>query len=129
MAKKILLADDDPDVLEDLSVLFEDEGLEIVTARNGEEALEKIRAENPSLIILDLLMPRIDGFTVLKVLREEEWRDRASIPVIVLTSIREEISQRRYLLETGARMQPAAYVEKPYEHEQLLELVKSFVSD
>lgn len=127
MPGKILLADDDPDVVEDLSLLFEDEGYSIITARNGEEALEKIRSEVPDLVILDLLMPRVDGFTVLKTLSEESWRDRAAMPVVVLTSIREEISQRRYELETGERMRPAAYVEKPYDHEQLLELIVSLM--
>lgn len=127
MTGKILIADDDPDVVEDLSLLLEDEGFEVSSARNGEEALAGMESDHPDLVILDLLMPRVDGFTVLKTIHEEERRDLASIPIVVLTSIREEVSQRRYELETGERMRPAAYVEKPYDHDQLLELVRSLM--
>jgi CheY-like chemotaxis protein len=127
MSEKILIADDDPDVVEDLTILFEEEGFEIVTARDGAEALEKIRAFNPKVVILDLLMPRVDGFAVFNMLRDPGWAEWSRIPVIVLTSVREEISQRRYQLETGLRMDYAAYVEKPYDHEQLLQIVKSLI--
>ncbi len=127
MAGKILIADDDPDVVEDLSILFEDEGYEIVVAGDGSEALEKIKLENPDLIILDLLMPRVDGFAVFNMLKDPRWERWSGIPVVVLTSVREEVSQRRYELETGMRMDYDAYIEKPYDHEELLELVKKLI--
>ncbi len=128
MAKLILIADDDPDVVEDLSYLLEEEGFETASAGDGNEALEKIRELRPALLILDLLMPRVDGFTVIKTLRGPGWEELASLPVMVLTSIREEISQRRYELETGERMSFAAYLEKPYDHEELLERVRGLVA-
>jgi CheY-like chemotaxis protein len=128
MGSLVLIADDDPDVVEDLGYLLEENGYETASASNGEEALEKIRELRPALVILDLLMPKVDGFAVLKKLREPEWEEFASLPVVVLTSIREEISQRRYQLETGEQMRFSIYLEKPYDHDELLEVVKKLVS-
>ncbi|NPV60049.1 MAG: response regulator [Actinobacteria bacterium] len=109
MAKKILLADDDPDVIDVVSMILEEEGYEIVTAKDGSEALEKIKLENPDLVILDLLMPHVDGFAVMDMLRDPRYERWSGIPVVVLTSVREEVSRRRYELETGRSMEYAAY--------------------
>jgi two-component system alkaline phosphatase synthesis response regulator PhoP len=128
MAKKILLADDDPDVIEVVSILLEDEGYEIVTAKDGAEALEKIKSQDPDLVILDLLMPRVDGFAVFSKLREPEYASWSGLPVIVLTSVREEVSRRRYELEAGQRMDYAAYLEKPADPDLLLETVSSLLA-
>lgn len=128
MQKKILLADDDPDVVEVVSILLEDEGYEVVTARDGAEALEKIKLENPDLIILDLLMPRVDGFAVFDMLRDPRYERWSRIPVVILTSVREEVSNRRYELETGRKMDYAAYLEKPADRDLLLETISRFVS-
>lgn len=128
MQKKILLADDDPDVVEVVSMLLEDEGYEIVTAKDGAEALEKIKLENPDLIILDLLMPHVDGFAVFDMLRDPRYERWSRIPVVILTSVREEVSNRRYELETGRKMDYAAYLEKPADPEVLLETVSKLLS-
>lgn len=120
MQKKILLADDDPDVVEVVSMLLEDEGYEVVTAKDGAEALEKIKLENPDLIILDLLMPHVDGFAVFDMLRDPRYERWSKIPVVILTSVREEVSNRRYELETGRKMDYAAYLEKPADPDELL---------
>jgi CheY-like chemotaxis protein len=128
MGSRILLADDDPDVIEVLSILLEDEGYDIVTARDGAEALEKIRSEDPELVVLDLLMPRVDGFAVFNTLQEPAYERWSKMPVIVLTSVREEVSRRRYQLETGKEMGYAAYLEKPADPDELLETVSSLLS-
>ena len=128
MNKRILLADDDPDVIEVVSMLLEDEGYEIITAKDGEEALARIEGENPDLVILDLLMPRVDGFAVINTLREPRYERWSGIPVIVLTSVREEVSRRRYELETGRSMEYAAYLEKPADPDELLDTVSSLLS-
>jgi len=129
MAKKILVADDDPDIIEELSMLLEDEGYEVVAAKDGAEALEKIKEENPDLVILDLLMPRIDGFGVFNRLREPEYEPWSRIPIIVLTSVREEVSNRRCELETGEPLRCSAYLEKPAEYDQLLAAIASLVGE
>ncbi|WP_192843165.1 response regulator [Aureimonas sp. AU12] len=80
----ILAVDDDEDALQRTATMLERENLNVVTALNGEEALERVALERPGLILLDLVMPVMDGFGFLHALRSrEEWRD---IPVIVLTS-------------------------------------------
>jgi CheY-like chemotaxis protein len=128
LARKILLADDDPDVIEVVSIILEDEGYEIVTAKDGGEALEKIKSQEPDLVILDLLMPKVDGFAVFTALRDPAYERWSKVPVIVLTSVREEVSKRRYELETGRSMDYAAYLEKPADPDQLLETVSSLLS-
>jgi two-component system response regulator VicR len=127
MSKKILMADDDPEVVDVISILLEDEGYEMITAKDGGEALNKIKAENPDLIILDLLMPRVDGFAVFKMLQDPENERWSGIPVVVLTSVRKEVSNRRYELETGRQMNYQAYLEKPPDHDELLATVASLV--
>ena len=127
MGRKILLADDDPDVVDVVSIILEDEGYEVVMARDGAEALEKIRSEGPDLVILDLLMPRVDGFAVFNTLREPAYERWSQLPVVVLTSVREEVSKRRYELELGKSMGYAAYLEKPVEPEELLETISSLL--
>lgn len=129
MERKILLADDDPDVIEVVSMLLEDEGYDIVAAKDGAEALEMIKEENPDLVILDLLMPRVDGFAVFSKLREPEYERWSKIPIIVLTSVREEVSKRRYELETGEKMEYQAYLEKPADPDELLETVSSLLGN
>jgi len=127
MPEKILLADDDPDIVEVISMLLEDEGYELVVAKDGAEALEKIKLENPDLIILDLLMPHVDGFEVFNMLRDERYERWSKIPVIILTSVREEVSNRRYELETGVKMNYASYMEKPVEPDELLDTIASLI--
>lgn len=124
-----MLADDDPDVIEVVSILLEDEGYEVITAANGMEALELMQAERPDLVILDLLMPRLDGFGVFGALQDPANRAWSGMPVVVLTSVREEVSKRRFELETGGRMGYSAYLEKPVEPDLLLETVSSLLSD
>ncbi len=127
MGGKILLADDDPDVIDVVSMILEEEGYEIVTAKDGSEALEKIKLENPDLIILDLLMPHVDGFAVIDMLRDPRYERWSGIPVVILTSVREEVSRRRYELETGRPMEYAAYLDKPADPDQLLETVATLL--
>ncbi|WP_287154692.1 response regulator [Candidatus Solincola tengchongensis] len=124
MAAKILVIDDDPDIVDALFVLLEGEGYEVYSASDGEEGLARIRELNPDLIILDLLMPRLDGYGVCKTLQDPRWAKWKEIPIIVLTSVREEASQRRYELETGVRMDVDDYIEKPIDPDVVLDRVR-----
>ena len=127
MGKEVLIVDDDPDMLEEISMLLEDEGYDIETAKDGEEALEKIRLENPALVILDLLMPHTDGFTVIDMLQDHHFEHPPGIPVIVLTSVREEVSNRRFEMKTGHHMSYNAYFEKPADYDELLHTIHSLI--
>jgi CheY-like chemotaxis protein len=120
MAQKILVVDDDPDIIEAVTMILEARGFTTVKARNGVEGLEKIKSEKPELVILDLLMPKMDGFTMFKTLQESKWSEYKDIPVLILTSVREDASRRRYELETGKELSADDYLEKPFAPEILL---------
>jgi DNA-binding response OmpR family regulator len=123
MKEKILLVDDDPDILDALSMILQSQGYQVVTARDGVEALASLRGEMPALMILDLLMPKMDGFAVCKELQDPRWAKYRNIPILILTSVREEASRRRYELETGLELDVDDYVEKPVSPDILLERV------
>ena len=123
MGKKILVVDDDPDILEALTMILESRGYQVVTAQDGVEGLANLKAEKPDLMILDLLMPKMDGFAVCKELQDPRWAKYRDIPILILTSVREEASRRRYELETGLELDVDDYVEKPISPDILLERV------
>ncbi len=123
MREKILVVDDDPDILEALTMILESQGYQVVTAQDGVEGLANLKAEKPDLMILDLLMPKMDGFAVCKELQDPRWAKYRVIPILILTSVREEASRRRYELETGLELDVDDYVEKPISPDVLLERV------
>ena len=127
MAEKILVVDDDPDILAALTMILQSQEYEVVTARNGLEALARLEAAKPHLMILDLLMPKMDGFAVCKALQEPKWSGYRDMPVLVLTSVREEASRRRYELETGQQLGVDDYIEKPFSPDVLLERVAKLI--
>ena len=127
MKAKILLVDDDPDILEALTIILEAQGYGVVTAKDGIEGLANLKAEKPDLLILDLLMPKMDGFAVCKELQDPRWSKFKNIPILILTSVREEASRRRYELETGLELNVDDYVEKPVSPEVLLQRVEKLV--
>ena len=123
MQEKILIVDDDPDILDALTIILEARGYEVVMAKDGVEGLANLKAEKPDLMILDLLMPKMDGFAVCKELQDPRWSEYRDIPILILTSVREEASRRRYELETGRELDVNDYVEKPFAPDVLLERV------
>jgi len=127
LAEKILLVDDDPDMLGALTLIFESRGYQVVSARDGMEGLVSLKAERPDLMILDLLMPKMDGFAVLKELHNPNWAEFTNIPILILTSVREEASRRRYELETGLELRADDYIEKPISPNALLKRVEQLI--
>ncbi len=95
MSAKILVVDDEPDILEAIGIVLEAQGYEVVTARDGIEGLEKLKEEKPDMMILDLLMPRMDGFEVCKELKDPRRAKYAHVPIIILSSIKEAARRRR----------------------------------
>lgn len=119
-ASKVLVVDDDPDILEALAEILEGEGFEILHARNGVEALGCLASDTPDLILLDLMMPVMDGWEFAEHLhRQDEW---ARIPVIVLSADRNVGGKARELGALG-------YLAKPFELSELLSLVQGSLSD
>ncbi|MBW1895847.1 MAG: response regulator [Deltaproteobacteria bacterium] len=124
---KILVVDDDPDMREALQMILESGGYTVVTGEDGEECLLKLKEEQPDLLILDLLMPKMDGFEVCKALKDPRYAKYARVPIIILSSVQEGVSQRRYELETGLQLDVDDYVEKPIEGSVLLERVGKII--
>jgi len=127
MQEKILVIDDDPDILDALAMILQSQGYQVVTARDGVEGLANLKAEKPDLMILDLLMPKMDGFAVCKELQDPRWSKYKDIPILILTSVREEASRRRYELETGLELDVDDYVEKPVSPDILLKRVGKLI--
>lgn len=120
---KILVVDDDPDIIEAVTTILESQGFTVVTARDGDEGLIKLKAEKPQLMVLDLLMPKKDGFAVIKELKDPRWSKYSAMPILVLTSVREEAARRRYELETGLELGVDDYLEKPIDPGMLLDRI------
>jgi len=124
----ILVVDDDPDIIKATTRVLESQGYRVIAALNGEECLEKIREEKPDLIILDLLMPKLDGFGVCRELRDNgKYTEYSDIPILIATAVREDASRRRYELETGVDLDVDGYLEKPIRPLDLLHRVEKLL--
>ena len=121
--EKVLVVDDDPDIRDVLTLILESEGYQVIIARDGVECIDRLKKEKPDLMILDLLMPKMDGFAVHKELQNTRWSRYKDMPILILTSVREEASCRRYQLETGQVFSFDCYIEKPISPEVLIETV------
>ncbi len=120
-SKKILVVDDEPDVNSLLTLILKTQGYEVISAADGQEALEKARAEDPDLILLDVMLPKMDGYKVARMLKFDE--KYSHIPIVMLTAkIQEKYKQMG--LETGASM----YITKPFEPSDIIEKVKQFLA-
>jgi DNA-binding response OmpR family regulator len=113
MSKKILVVDDEDDILHFLELVLREKGYDVATASGGHEALTKAQLEQPNLILLDIMMPQMDGWEVLKLLRVDE--ETADIPVAML-SARTEAKDRVQGLQEGA----IDYICKPFSLQDLL---------
>ncbi len=123
---KILVVDDDPDIIEAITTVLESvEEYDVTTARDGLECMDALKSEVPDLLILDLLMPRMDGFAVVRTMRDKPRYRK--LRIMILTSVREDASYRRYQLETGLRMDVQDYIEKPVPPAELLRRVANLL--
>ncbi len=121
----ILITDDDPDILENLTTILGTRPYRLATARDGKQCLALIKQEQPDLLILDLLMPRLDGWGVIRELRSDP--QYARLPIMVLTTVVEDASRRRYELEVGMAMDVQDYVQKPAKPTDLLQHVEKLL--
>jgi two-component system alkaline phosphatase synthesis response regulator PhoP len=117
MPKKILAVDDERHIVRLVEVNLQRAGYEVVTAYDGREALEKVKSENPDLIVLDVMMPYMDGFEVLKNLKQDPVT--AEIPVIMLTAKAQDADVFR-----GWQSGVDCYLTKPFNPMELLTFVK-----
>ncbi|MBL8064461.1 MAG: response regulator [Chthonomonadaceae bacterium] len=117
MPLKILVCDDERHIVRLIQVNLEKQGWQVVTAYDGKEGLEKVRSEKPDLCVLDVMMPYMDGFEVLKAIRREPETD--SLPVIMLTAK----AQDKDVFE-GYHYGADMYLTKPFNPAELVSFVK-----
>lgn len=118
MSLKILVADDEPEVLEIMAKKIAHHGFDVVSALDGLEAWEKIQSESPDIILLDLNMPKMNGFEVLKALRDHPSPDKWQ-PVIIV-SARGELED----IQTGLSMEAEHYIVKPCSVDNILKAIR-----
>lgn len=115
-----MVVDDENDVVELIKFMLEKDGHQVVTASNGQEALDKVEVTRPELIILDIMMPEMDGYTVNTRLQEKE--DTKTIPVIILTAK----GQMKDLFELGSNV--VAFMEKPFDPRGLRDKIREILA-
>lgn len=120
MANKILVVDDEPNIVELLQSRLEKNGYSVIVAYDGQEALDKTYQENPDLIILDIMLPKIDGYNVCKMLRSGE--KYKAIPIIMLTG-----RTQAQDIKMGMGLGTVSYVQKPFKPDVLLGIIQGFV--
>jgi DNA-binding response OmpR family regulator len=119
--KKILVVDDEVDLVKTVRFSLEAEGFKVLVSYNGEDALNQSRKENPDLILLDIMLPKLDGYKVCRLLKFDEQYKH--IPILMLTA---KTQQKDKLLgmETGAD----EYITKPFDMEELMEKIKAYLN-
>ena len=121
MAHKILIVDDEPNIVISLEFLMKKEGFEVAVANDGEEALTKVASFNPDLMLLDVMMPKKSGFEVCEALRSDP--QRAGLQIVMLTA-----KGRDTEVAKGLALGADAYVTKPFSTKDLVAKVKAMLA-
>jgi two-component system, OmpR family, alkaline phosphatase synthesis response regulator PhoP len=119
--KKLLIVDDEPNIVMSLEFVFKKENYEVFIARDGAEAIEIIENSLPDIILLDIMMPKVDGYQVLKHLKEVDGLEK--IKVIIL-SAKSKIAD----IELGLQLGADKYIPKPFSTKQLVKEVKTLLN-
>ncbi len=123
---KILVIDDDPDLVESVTIILESKDHKVIQAYGGIEGLEKAKSEKPDAIILDVMMPDKDGYEVCRELKEDtEYSD---IPILLLTAVVSQIPSSTYTNRMGMETEADDYVDKPVEPGELVKLVERLLA-
>lgn len=119
---KLLIIDDEVQLIQMLQIRLEANDYEIVTANDGVDGVEKVKRENPDLIILDIMMPKMDGYEVCKILKNDPQYSK--IPIIFLSARAQEDN-----MKIGEEKSADAFVKKPFETADLLSKIKELLKD
>ncbi len=114
---RVLIAEDEPNIVESLSFILSRSGCDVASAPDGESALSSIRGDRPDVVILDVMLPKMNGFEVLKTVRSDA--ELKTIPIIILTA-KGQSQDRRMAEEIGAD----AFVTKPFSNQHIIDTVK-----
>ena len=123
--KRVLVVDDEPDFAGIVQQNLVKEGFEVEVAYDGEEGLEKVKANPPDAIVLDVMMPGKDGYQVCSELKADDRY--ADIPVILLTAVASHVTSTRYSHRDGMSTEADDYLAKPASAEQITESIKGLL--
>jgi two-component system, OmpR family, alkaline phosphatase synthesis response regulator PhoP len=127
MSKKyVLVVDDDPDLVETVGLMLESNNFEVGKAYDGVEAETAIKNRRPDLVILDVMMPRKDGYKLCAELKKDPATKE--IPIVMLTAVGDAVPSTSYSHYEGMSMEAEDYIEKPVDTKKLLDTVRSFFS-
>ncbi len=125
--QNILVVDDDPDLVESVSMKLESENFSVTKAYDGLEAWDKIKAQRPDLIILDVMMPRKNGYELCDELKQSEaYKD---IVVVLLTAVADAVTSTSFTHMDGKTTMADDFIPKPIELDRLMEMVKENLED
>lgn len=119
--KTIMIVDDEEALVEIIRIKLESEGYNVMVAYDGKEALEKINKQKPNLILLDIMMPELNGFEVCKKLKNNE--SLKYIPVIMLSAKAQEVD-----IKKGREVGAIDYITKPFDFAQMIEVIKNHLN-
>ena len=118
--KKILIVDDEPNIVMSLEYIFKKENFEVFIARDGKEAIEIVEDKLPDIILLDIMMPNVDGYQVLKYLKYDERLNKIKV---IFLSAKNKISD----VELGLQLGADSYIAKPFSTKKLVKEVKELL--
>ena len=121
----ILVVDDDPDLVETVAMMLESKGCEVGMAYDGIEGEESIKERRPDLVILDIMMPRKDGYVLCAEMKADP--DLQDIPVVLLTAVGEAVPTTRYTHADGMSTEADDYIPKPIDTEGLWDVVSNLL--
>ena len=126
MARKILIVDDDSDLVEAVTMILKSKKFEVVAAYDGKEGIEKVKTERPDLLVLDVMMPEKDGYTVCRELKSDpKW---SHIPILLLTAVASHVPTTRFTQQMGMETEADDYIDKPVEPEVLVKRIETLLS-
>ena len=123
--KYILVVDDDPDLVETVAMMLENKGCEVGRAYDGIEGEESIKERRPDLVILDIMMPRKDGYVLCNELKAN--KETQDIPVVLLTAVGEAVPSTKYSHADGMSTEADDYIPKPIDTDGLWDVVSSLL--
>ena len=129
--KKILIVDDEPDIVSYLEMILQDNGYETVTAVNGNEALEKVRADRPDLVTLDISMPEASGTRLYKEMKTDA--ELSGIPIIIVTGVTgmggDKYAYENFISNRRLVPAPEGYFPKPIDRDAFISTVRELLAD
>jgi len=121
--KKILVVDDEPDMVTWLTTIFEDNGYDTISAENGVEAFARAKSEQPDLVTLDISMDQESGLKALRNLQES--KETSNIPIVIVTGV--SVDLKRFIERNKKLKFPEAFLEKPIDKDELLNTVSKLI--